>query len=245
MSIRLCAIVTLGKGSDDSLVSEVAETLGGAAGRVDAIEQSHAGVHLPGCVGAGDLTWDFLVSDAAALEALSREAAEQETWRMLGALGDEDLARRAGCGYSASVLEPFAASASQPAGFGIKRTNLVRIRPGSPSSAVSQWCREVPLLADHVPAIRNWSLSRVVGFVGDPAPVAWTHAWEQDFETIEGLHEDYMLSPYHWGHLDGWYDPEMPWSIVEPELAHLFCPASESVLCWPDGVGSSRGGPEA
>ncbi|MBW2362241.1 MAG: hypothetical protein JRG84_15160 [Deltaproteobacteria bacterium] len=215
MSIRLCAIVTLGKGSDDSLVSEVAETLGGAAGRVDAIEQSHAGVHLPGCVGAGD------------------------------ALGDEDLARRAGCGYSASVLEPFAASASQPAGFGIKRTNLVRIRPGSPSSAVSQWCREVPLLADHVPAIRNWSLSRVVGFVGDPAPVAWTHAWEQDFETIEGLHEDYMLSPYHWGHLDGWYDPEMPWSIVEPELAHLFCPASESVLCWPDGVGSSRGGPEA
>ncbi len=89
-----------------------------------------------------------------------------------------------------------------------------------------------------MPAIRNWSLSRVVDFVGDAPPRKWTHAWEQDFETLEGLTQDYMMSPYHWGYLDGWYDPEMPWSIIEPELANLFCEARQSVLCWTVGVSS-------
>ena len=85
-------------------------------------------------------------------------------------------------------------------------------------------------------------MSHVREVIGDSPPVAWTHAWEQDFETLEGLTEDYMMSPYHWGHLDGWYDPEMPWSIIEPELVHLFCAAQQSVLSWTTTERGTAGG---
>ena len=231
MSIRLCAVVTLGETSSDSLVSDVVEALNGAAARVGEIQLSHAGEHLPGSFGAGDLTWDFVASDASALESLKRRAQSQGTGALLGALGEEQVTA-ARCSFYAAALETIDASVPQPTAFGIKRTNLVRVRPGTPSASIDQWAREVTVLADHVPAIRNWSLSRVCELIGDAPPAVWTHAWEQDFETLEGLTEDYMMSPYHWGHLDGWYDPEVPWSIVEPELAHLFCPARQSVLSW-------------
>ena len=49
---------------------------------------------------------------------------------------------------------------------------------------------------------------------------------------MRGLQEDYMLSPYHWGLVDGWFDPECPQRIVDTHLAHVFCPAATTVLGW-------------
>ena len=48
--------------------------------------------------------------------------------------------------------------------------------------------------------------------------------------TLDGLLGDYMASPYHWGHLDAWYDAENPRHVVDAWLAHVFCPATASVL---------------
>ena len=36
----------------------------------------------------------------------------------------------------------------------------------------------------------------------------------------------------HWGYVDAWFDPECPKCIVDPALAHVFCPAAESILGW-------------
>ena len=41
-----------------------------------------------------------------------------------------------------------------------------------------------------------------------------------------------MMHPYHWGFVDGWFNPEMPQQIVDRPLAHVYCPAPESILAW-------------
>lgn len=197
------------------------------------LTRSHAGLHVDGSVGGGDLTWDLALPDAAAVDALARRT-DEEGWAGLfasSAHGHRE-ALSALSQIEAWLVEPLAAHASRPERVGIKRTNLVRVVDSAAPEAVARWTREVPGLAEKVPAIRNWSLARVRP-IGPTSPrVRWTHAWEQEFERIEGLVEDYMASPYHWGHLDGWYDPEMPHCIVDPDLAHLYCPATTSVLSW-------------
>ena len=52
----------------------------------------------------------------------------------------------------------------------------------------------------------------------------------------------YVEHPYHWGYVDTWFDPESPHRVVEPGVAHVYCPASASVLAWsmPDGSASLR-----
>ena len=66
----------------------------------------------------------------------------------------------------------------------------------------------------------------------NPGPSRWTHHWEQEFETLDGLAVDYMMTPYHWGLVDGWFNPEHPEAVVDVWLAHVFCTATESVLSW-------------
>ena len=40
----------------------------------------------------------------------------------------------------------------------------------------------------------------------------------------------YMMSPHHWGLIDGWFDPEMPQKIVDLDLAHVYHATHRSVL---------------
>ena len=81
-------------------------------------------------------------------------------------------------------------------------------------------------MPDDIPAIVNWALSRVVG----PPSTRWTHCWEQEYYTLDGLKVDYMMSPHHWGLIDGWFDPEMPRQIVDLNLAHVYHATDRSVL---------------
>ena len=60
----------------------------------------------------------------------------------------------------------------------------------------------------------------------------WTHLWEQEFDSVDGLQVDYMSSPVHWGYIDRWFDPEMPERIVDLWLAHTACQAHAPVLSW-------------
>ena len=68
-------------------------------------------------------------------------------------------------------------------------------------------------------SIRSWALS---GVDQERTPSRWTHAWEQEYATLDGLRRDYMLHPYHWAGVDRWFDPEMPDRIVELDLVHVF-----------------------
>jgi hypothetical protein len=39
-----------------------------------------------------------------------------------------------------------------------------------------------------------------------------------------------MNHPFHWAHVDGWFDPEHPRCIVAPDFVHLFFEIESSVL---------------
>jgi hypothetical protein len=230
---RICVTASLPHGAPAAERARIAEALGRMEETTPEIVHSHAGLHLEGSLGAGDLTWDFVVPDGKTLERLRRRL-EQSGWE--GVFADAEPGDREGllrlAKIEAWVIEPLAGAVPREDLVGIKRTNLVRVLDSASPASVERWSWEVVALADHVPAIRNWSLARTHGFGPTPARVSWTHAWEQEFETLEGLLEDYMASPYHWGWLDGWYDPEVPFSIMDPDLAHLYCPATRNVLGW-------------
>jgi len=233
MTLRICATASLPAGSSETDRARVCEALGRMEDATRELVHSHAGLHLEGSLGAGDLTWDFAVPDDRALDGLRRRL-EQGGWE--GVFGDADPADREGLRLlshvEAWVIEPLAGKVPRENLVGIKRTNLVRVLDSASAVAVARWSREVVALADHVPAIRNWSLARTHALGPSKPRVQWTHAWEQEFETLEGLLEDYMASPYHWGWLDGWYDPEVPFCIMGPDLAHLYCFATRNVLGW-------------
>ena len=101
--------------------------------------------------------------------------------------------------------------------------------PDTPREAVERFERDMLGMPRYIDAIRNWAFSRA-----DPElhPTPWTHVWEQEYRELRGLQEDYMLSPYHWGLVDGWYDPESPQRIVDTNLAHVYCPAATTILGW-------------
>ncbi|MBL1078506.1 Dabb family protein [Nocardia sp. 2] len=106
----------------------------------------------------------------------------------------------------------------------IKRTLLLTVRPGTAADVLERFESDLMAMASHIPAIKSWSLSRVSG------DSRWTHVWEQEFESPDGLNGDYLLHPYHWTHVDRWFDPEIPGSIVEPAIAHLYRWADGPVL---------------
>ena len=228
MTIHLVASVSL---ADSGSAAEVAQWLGDAARTLADVEHAHAGVHCPGAVGGGDLTWDLQFVDDAAYQRFCARGADDGPGlaRALGASAGP-LTRVAAT--DAVRLEPLARHVGTPGLVGVKRTLLLRVKPGAPPDARARFEHETPLLARDVPAIRNWRWSRVATGPGSPMESRWTHVWEQEFETVGGLEEDYMASPLHWGHIDGWFDVESPQAIVDPWLAHLYCPASAGVLSW-------------
>ena len=158
--------------------------------------------HLPGSVGGGHYTWDGIDDP---IQTGFEDVADIDLVELSlinGALGDPGFAGE------------------------IKRTLLLRVEPHAPANSVAAFERDLMAMPDHIPAIINWALSRVVG----PSGTWWTHCWEQEYHTLDGLKVDYMMSPHHWGLIDGWFDPEMPRQIVDLELAHVYHATNRSVL---------------
>jgi hypothetical protein len=208
MSVRRVALVTLRDGARPE-TTQIADALARAGLAARGALRSHAALHLPGSIGGGDLTWDVLFESAALA------AAEPA----LGALGRVDRAPRRRAGRPDRAPRGDARARWHQA-----HAALARLAARG-SARIAAFERDMLELPRYVPAIRNWSFARASGR-------AWTHVWEQEFETVEGLTEDYMLSPYHWGLVDGWFDVECPQCVVEPRLAHVYGTASESVLAW-------------
>jgi hypothetical protein len=106
----------------------------------------------------------------------------------------------------------------RPAGAGIWRALLFRVMPHGFPDEVRKLEQAMLLMPSHVPAIRNWALNTVSTVEG---PKAYTHVWEQEYDTLEGLTVDYMVHSIHWGLVDAWYDAEYPNYIVDPALVQV------------------------
>lgn len=212
---RALAVLGVEGGRD---AESVAGALRALAGAVPTLHASRAGVHDPGVVapagmGAGAITWD-LVLDADAPFTPGDVLAHEAAHRLAGAV---TVATEVG-------LEPVAAVHVDLDGPRIKRTLLLTVLPGAPAAAVARFESDLAEMPQHIDTIRSWSLSRTTG------RSRWTHAWEQEYETLDGLTGEYMLHPFHWTTVDGWFDAEVPDHVVGPVLAHLYAAHAGPVL---------------
>lgn len=219
--------VGLASGLDSRDREAVARGLAEAGRALEGVVSSHASVHLDLSVGGLDLTWDLRARDEDAARRVETRLAQADGLAEFA----PDLASRV---ERLEVGRPcvLASGVRHPGLVGIKRTLWLRVEPLAPAEAVARFEQETPLLADAIPAIRNWRWSRLPARGSGPGAIRWTHLWEQEFEAVDGLQVDYMSSPAHWGYVDRWFDPEMPERVVDLWLAHTACPESEPVLSW-------------
>ena len=180
--------------------------------------RSEIGANLPGSIHGGDHTLD-LVFDGAEPAARWCEAAATD--RGAHEAFEGLVARIDAVHYALLEGGLDAPQIASP----LKRTLLLRVEPGAPPERVARFERELAAMPDHVLAIRNWHFARVE----DPR-AHWTHVWAQDFESLDGLHGDYMVHPYHWAYVDRWFDPESTERLVALDFAHVFCTLPKSVL---------------
>ena len=230
MTRRVVGQVHMHEAGDEARRRALAAALCQLEAEIDGAVASHAGAHLDGSVGGGEITWDLLFE--------SQEAADAWCARLAGSgpeVAVEALDAAAGkriASIELARLETLEGGLARPGLVGVKRTLWLRVLPEAAAAAVAVFERETPLLASAIPAIRNWRWSRVAVGASSPMSVRWTHVWEQEFETLAGLEVDYMSSPCHWGYVDRFFDPEMPERVVDLWLSHLYCPASAPVLSW-------------
>jgi hypothetical protein len=225
--IRQLALLTLRKGAGPQQLAAFEAAAAQAPRELPGLRASFLGRHLPGALRGGDYSWDALLESAP---GLARAGACPLPLPQLAPFFDPGDAR---CVVESSDVVRFApqqlgirAPAIAPC---IKRTLLLSVRPGSPQERVERFERDLLAMPRHIQSIRNWALSRT-----DPAlqPTRWTHVWEQEYAELDGLRVDYMSHPWHWGHVDGYFDPECPQRIAELEVAHVFCAAPASILGW-------------
>jgi len=147
-------------------------------------------------LGAGHFTWDLVYPDRPTAEAARASALWRED--ILPALDAHCAAR------SALGLETIGAGARDPElTGGVKRTALFRVLPGVPDAVVDRFAQDTLAMPAHIPAIRNWRLSRAVPLDWDAtAAQPWTFVWEQEYVDLDGLNVDYMVHPHHWAHVD-------------------------------------------
>lgn len=163
------------------------------------------GAHLPGSVGG---------AAAASLELAMEEGSDVRLADVPNAVDVVVLGERCGGGVRDSDIRN-----------AVKRTLLLRVASDAPPDAVAQFEADLLGMPHHITAIRNWRLSRVESSRG-----GWTHCWEQEYQDVSGLREDYMNHPYHWAYVDGWFDHEDPKCIVAPDVVHVFYEVPDSLL---------------
>jgi len=170
---------------------------------------------LPGVFFGGDLLAHFQFADEAALNA---------------ALPMIDSAiRPADVAHIDRVIYGGAANGAAKPDLrnGVYRTLLLSVDASAGPAAVEAFEADLRSMIEHVPAIVNWQLSRVISASGAQP---WTHVWEQEYESMDGLMGPYMMHPCHWGMVDRWFDPEFPEGMINPRICHTFVAAPSSVL---------------
>jgi Stress responsive A/B Barrel Domain len=197
--------------------------LGDVGGRVPAVTHSHLGRHLEGTVGGGDYTWDLAFADADSCPSWGDQL------RIGGhATLFDRMVKRVDCvqfpSTEVAIVDPDMRDL-------VKRTLFLEVSKDASADQVDRFDHVLMGMPRYIPAIRNWACHRADD-LAPTGPRRWTHVWEQEYADISGLRVDYMMSPYHWGFVDGWFDSESPHHIVEQGVAHVFCGSDRSILAW-------------
>jgi hypothetical protein len=219
--IRVTGFVHLDADARD----EVAAVLDAAREHVDVLSLEVA-PPKPRSVGAGQLMvlaafHDDDACDAAAAHPYVREVVGDVLTRRASHV-EAVRYRVRECGVREPGLE-----------HGIQRTLLFHVDENADPEAVASFERDLAAMPRYIDAIRNWALHRVDavwGCTGKP----WTHVWEQEYETLDGLTNDYMNHAYHWSWVDTWFDPQAPNHIVDTTLVHAMCDLDRSILALAD-----------
>ncbi|MFE3445881.1 Dabb family protein [Nocardia sp. NPDC059180] len=170
---------------------------------------------LPAGIDAGDLIIRLRFDDES-----GRRAAE----KALGHWSREPSIERVETATFTGTAQPGQHSAAP----GVYRALLVAVDPLADRALVDRFETETAAMPDYIQAIGASLLSRV----SDPGGHGWTHIWEQEFTDIGGLTGPYMTHPYHWAHIDRWFDPEHGTKIVT-RLCHSFCALDTALLSAP------------
>ena len=101
----------------------------------------------------------------------------------------------------------------------VYRTLFVSVDDSVDPAVVERFESETRAMPTHIRTIGTSQLSRVHESAGS---ARWTHVWEQEYANLDGLLGPYMTHPYHWAHIDRWFDPERGPRIVT-RLCHSFC----------------------
>jgi hypothetical protein len=194
-----------------------------AASDIPSLVHAHLGQHLPNTVGGGDYTWDLALIDASSCPTW----AAQLDASGLTPVFERFIGRTDAVQFRADnvhIVDPDITDF-------VKRTLFIEVNRNTPPVVAAEFDRVLTGMPRYIPAIRNWAYHRVddAFTVG---PRRWTHVWEQEFNELSGLRVDYMVSPYHWGYVDPWFDPESPTRVVEPGVGHVFCPSQTTILGW-------------
>ncbi len=165
----------------------------------------HLGQNIEGTVGGGNFTLDAANADLNALQSLQDIAAVTEA----------DTA-------TYEWLETGARGDNTDNT--IWRTLLLTVKDGTDQRAVEQFEHDLLQMPTHIQTINKWGLARVI------SDSRWTHVWQQEYADITGLVGEYLSHPYHWAWVDTYFDMENPRHIVEPSIAHCFCPLSGTII---------------
>lgn len=176
---------------------------------------------LPPNRNGGNLLW----RTAFPSRALHDTHVAQQDWHDIQALMDSSgaIARIDRIAYESLR------SADQRPGLpgGLYRVLALAIEPGTPSAKIEAFEAEMMAMPSYVTSILRWNFGRVVACQGARP---FTHIWEQEFASLTHFRGDYMDHPYHWGHLDRWFDSDNPAQIVDAHLCNSFCSIDRPVL---------------
>lgn len=109
-------------------------------------------------------------------------------------------------------------SGGRKEGPGIWRALVFRVMPHGFPDLARELEEKTLLFPKYISTIRSWALNPVSFVEG---PKAYTHVWEQEFDSVEGLTGEYMANPIHWGVVDAYFDADYPEYIVDPQLIQL------------------------
>ena len=214
---KLTKLITLTPDADRAKYTDAAKA---AATPMPEIKRMLLQPTLPGVYNGGDFIWHMQFQDAAAYRACIGKPAWKDIEALLGGKDVANVESAAYEGGPSGVKQPGLTG-------GVYRVLFLSVKAGTPAEKVTQFETETRAMPDYIAAIRNWQLSTISEAGGMRK---WSHVWEQEYADISGLHGPYMMHPYHWGHIDRWFNPECADWIVDTYLCHTFCALETGVI---------------
>lgn len=213
VSLRLITLPLHRMAERDAIVAQLTHA---AAGLADVHSSWIAAVVDGAVINAGHIAWRMEFHTEAAALAVTLDPEWLNHIKPL-----LDAAKVTTVGYYVTQ------TSVKHAGAGIWRALIFRVTPAGFPDAAAALESQLLLMPKYIPAIRRWALSPVTLSEGLNQ---FTHVWEQEFDDLAGLTEDYMVHPIHWGLIDAWFDAECPNYVVDPLLIQVVGKIDQTIM---------------